>query len=521
MRLPPGLLALLLALQPAAAQSTRDWRPSDRVIIGDFSRITSIAAALDRVFVTSPTSLLLWHPQFRRWEGTFTPPDPAVLANVFAALVDPLDQSLWLARPDGWAHYQPELDLWDHGPVGEGILTIALDQNDPVAGLYLRTRRGWFLLPRGGIVPSPSRPPARPVTPATVDDALHASPTLQTNAAQILLDDRLQTVRYTAAARAFDNSGWYLGTSGNGLLFLQDGAAIPDRLPFGLPSLQVSAVMTWPGGVWVATDRTPQTDAALTFVGEELSEFSTLRGLPATGVPFTRVHELAGQGRAIYAATDFGVARVEPAEGRFELIDERRGLPDSRVYSVASRRELITAGTARGIVRIDDRLQVEQPAPEFSDAAYAVFPAGDSIWVATPRGLYLALPGERNLVRPAALSSASLQSAVVALASLGDTVVALTRDQLLWRDPTGGGWTLGPNLSGLLGRLRALAPEGPGFWIAGDRGIGFARLGSAPIGALREGDLPGAATDLAADREHLWVATDRGLARFRLDAIRP
>ena len=31
----------------------------------------------------------------------------AILANVIAGLVDPLDQSLWLARPDGWAAAPP------------------------------------------------------------------------------------------------------------------------------------------------------------------------------------------------------------------------------------------------------------------------------------------------------------------------------------------------------------------------------------------------------------------------------
>ena len=44
--------------------------------------------------------------------------------------------------------------------------------------------------------------------------------------------------------------------------------------------------------------------------------------------------------------------------------------------------------------------------------------------------------------------------------------------------------------------------------------------GEYAIRALREGDLPGAANDLAVDRDYLWVATDGGLVRFRLDAIR-
>ena len=110
---------------------------------------------------------------------------------------------------------------------------------------------------------------------------------------------------------------------------------------------------------------------------------------------------------------------------------------------------------------------------------------------------------------------------MVALGSLGDTIVALTRDQMLWRDPRTGAWTLGPNLSAILGGLVAFVPDGPGFWVAGEQGVGFARLGAPPALPLRQGDLPGAANDLAVDSDFLWVATNGGLVRFRLDAVRP
>jgi hypothetical protein len=354
-----------------------------------------------------------------------------------------------------------------------------------------------------------------------VDDVLRRSPSLQTNAAQILLDSRMRAVHYTAAARSFDNQGWYLGTSGVGLLFLPDGAAIPERVPFGLPSSYVGALTSWPGGVWVATNRTPQAEAAFTFVGAELREFRSVRGLPASGTPFTRVLELAGQDRLVWAATDYGLARVDPGAERIELFGNARGLPDSRVYDVVARRGRIVVGTARGIARLDDSLRIERVAPLFADAAYAVFPSGDSIWVGTPRGLFLAVTGQQDLVRPAGLGSASLQVPVFGLVTVADTLVALTRDQMLWRDPATRSWTLGPNLSGLLGRLRRFASDGAGFWVAGERGVGFARLGGSPLLSLREGDLPGAATDLAVDREYLWVGTEAGLVRFRLDAIRP
>jgi hypothetical protein len=514
------VLALALASSAQAQSFTRDWRPEDRTVVGDFSRVTAIATSPDRVFIASPTGLLIWNPQFQRWEGSIEPPDRALLARVFTALADPLDNSLWLARPDGWVHYQPDIQLWDQGAVPEGIVGIAFDQSDPAAGLYLRTRSDWELLPRGGVVPAPVRPPARPLAPATVDQAIRSNPTLLANAAAILTDNRLRNVRYTAAARSYDNRGWYLGTSGIGTLFMPDGAGLPERLTFGLPSDRVGAVFSWPGGVWAATNRTAATDASFTFVGQELGEFKTVPGPSAVGTPFSQVRELAGQHRSVWAATDQGLGRVNPADGRVELIGEGRGLPDSRVYSVVSRQGRITVGTAHGLARVSDSLQVERLAPSYSDAVYSVLPFGDSVWVGTPAGLLLSLPGQAGVVRPDGLASPSLQGPVVDLAPLADTVVALTRDALLWRNPRSRAWTLGPNLSALLGRLRRFVADGPGFWVAGDRGIGYVGLTTPPLRPLREGDLPGAVNDLAVDDQYLWVATDGGLVRFRLNAVR-
>ncbi len=522
MRRPFAVLSALCLAAPAGAQSfTRDWRPEERTVIGDFSRVTAIAASLDRVYIVSQSAVLIWNPQFRRWEGSFGPPEPSILARVFSGLADPLDNSLWLARTDGWVHYQPDLQLWDQGLVADGVIGIAFDQDDPAAGLYLRTRRGWQLLARGGAVPLPSAGPARPVAPATVDQAIRSNPGLQANAAAILTDNRLRNVRYTAAARAFDNRGWYLGTSGIGALYADDTAALPERLEFGLPSEQVGAVFSWPGGVWAGTNRTPLTDAALTFVASDLAAFRSFPGPSALGTPFDRIGELAGQGKAIWAATDRGVARLDPADGRVEMVDEGSGLPENRVYSIVSRAGRITVGTARGIARIGDSLEVERVAPAFNDAAYAVFPAGDSTWVGTSSGVRLALPGLAGLVRPDGMSSPSLQVPVIDLATLGDTLVALTRDGLLWRDPKTRRWALGPNISALLGRLRRFVADGPGFWVAGERAVGYAGLNTPPLRPLRNGDLPGAVNDLTADSAHLWVATDRGLVRFRLSDIRP
>jgi ligand-binding sensor domain-containing protein len=306
-----------------------------------------------------------------------------------------------------------------------------------------------------------------------------------------------------------------------GLLYLPDGSGLPDRMPFGLASPVVGAVFGWPDGVWAATDRTTHSEPAVTFVQRDLKRFQLLQGPPATGMPFAQVRKLVGQGSSLWAATDRGLVRIATGDGRVDLLDQTRGLPDGVVYTVASRQGRLAVGTRRGLVRVNDSLRVERLVPRFVDPVLAVFPTGDSVWVGTQRGLLLALPGQDDVVRPAALAEASFHVPVVALASLGDTVVALTRDQLLWRDPATAAWTIGPNLSGLLGGLVAFAPDGPGFWVAGERGVAFAQLSSPPMRPLRQGDLPGDSNDLAVDAEYLWVATDGGLVRFRLDAIRP
>ena len=521
--------ALLLALMPALAtqahaqfatrRPTRDWRLADRTVIGDFSHITSVAAASDRVFVTSPSALLIWRPQFQRWEGPFQPPEAGALARVFASLVDPLDNSLWLARSDGWVHYEPELDAWSGGTVGAAVQGIAVDLSAPFQGLLLRTSGGWLSVSGGGISASPARPPARPVGPVSVSELLRANPTLQANGSQILLDTRARDVRYTAAARAFDQRGWYIGTWGRGLLYLADGAAIPDRLSFGLPGSMVGAVFAAPGGVWAANDRTADADVAFTFVASDLTAFSTIQGPPATGMPFTQIRHIVGQGTALWAATDYGVARIEPA-GRVRLFDEGAGLPDGRVLSLVSRYGQIFAGTARGIVRLDDSMRLHRVAPHFAGTALALAVSADTVWAGTPAGLLFTAGDSADLSRPPGLETQSLQVPVVGLEWLGDTLVALTDDQLLWRAPRGA-WSLGPSLSGLLGRLRRFRAEGDGFWVAGDRGLAYVTLSSPPLRPLLLGDIPGDVYDLAVDADYLWVATSAGLVRFRLDAIRP
>lgn len=513
----------LLAAAPLAAQ-LRDWSPRDRVVIGDFTRITTVAASNQRVYATTTSQLLIWNPQFRQWEGPYLPQEPGLLAHVFTALADPVDNTLWLGRLEGWVHFDPGIQLWQSGVVSSTVQGIAFDLASPYQGLFLRTADGWMTVARGGGIAVPSAPPKRPSYPTTVQQAIQANPVLQANSAAILMDQRMQMARYTSAARGYTGLGWYLGTLGVGLLYLPDGAAVPDRLTFGLPGKVAGAVYEAPDGIWVATDGTAADNPGLTLAARDLSNFQWLQGPPATGLPFAQVREMIRRDHDLWAATNAGLARIEPGSGDVKLYDEGRGLPDSRVFSVTQRKGRIAAGTAHGIVVLDDSNKAVPFATAFVDPAFALLwsPGLDSLWVGTPHGVYVGVPGKDQLHLPAGSAQPSLRHPVIGLAWDADTLVALTEDQLVWRAPGDSVWQLGPPLSGVLGPLKRMALGPRGFWIAGQQAVAFTRLDSPPIQPLLGGaDYPGEAEDVAVDKDYVWIATDQGLVRFRRDAVEP
>ncbi len=504
------------------AQRARDWPAADRVVVGDFSIIRAVASGLDRLYAVGALGIMLYRPLERRWEGPFGPPEATALERVLMAQVDPVDQSLWMVTSNTWLNFQPELQLWAGGSLPGNVRAIAVDESDPAGGIRILTSTGWYRVASGSQAAVPSGPPARPRRPTNVQDALAANPSLRSNVAFTLRDARGRSTTFTSAAPSPDGLGWYLGTSGSGLLFIQPGDATPERQSFGLTGDRVGALYSSPGGVWVATDRTDQIDAAVTYLSSDLVTSTTLAGGAALGLGYTQVRRMTGMNRSLFLATDAGVTQLEVASGRTRFFGAGGSMPDPRTNTVVGRRGTVLVGTARGLSRITDTLTVVRLAPEFLEPVLALETEGDTIWIGTPNGLLLLPPDARQPGRtPGLASSAALRSAVVAIAWLGDTLVALTTDQLLWRMPGTDEWTLGPILSSILGRMRVFTLFEDGFFVAGERGLAYAGLRTPPQRPLLGAEHPGVIRDLLVEDGYLWEATDRGLVRWRIDAILP
>lgn len=517
-----ALVALLLISRPLLAQG-REWPTDQRALLGDFTRIVAVATSIDRVFAVTPSALLVYLPGQRQWEGPYYPREPLTLRDARLALLDPLDGGLWLVTRSGWLRFDPAIQLWEGGSVPGAVSDAALDQDNPVGGLFLRTGSGWYSAGRGGVA-LPASAPRRPLRPASVEEAVRNNPAIQASGATLTFTSRMRDIRYISAARAqgFTGQGWYLGTSGAGLVFFGEAAGLPEVLTFGLPSDRVGAVFAGSDGVWAATDRTAGTDPALTFIEQRLREFHWYQGPRATGLPFTAARRMLGMGSALWLATDNGVVRYIPREDEATRFPGGDGLPDSRVYDIAQRQGRLVAATAHGIASYDDSTGFTRVAPGFVDQALSVAISGDTVWVGTALGLFASVPGQSDLLQPTALGEMpSAKIPVVDITWRGDTLVALNEDRLLWRDPGTGQFTQGPRLGGAIGRLHTVVNGRRGLYVAGDRGVGFAGLGTPIVRPFTiPGEVPAQVTDIAVDDDFLWVATLRGLVRFSLEVLR-
>ena len=109
---------------------------------------------------------------------------------------------------------------------------------------------------------------------------------------------------------------------------------------------------------------------------------------------------------------------------------------------------------------------------------------------------------------------------IVALARVGDTVVAVTPRQIVWTAP-GGKWTVERVLPEL-GELRAVAADRGGVWVGGERGFGFFRFnGRSFVTFHSPEDLPGPVRKLVASGSYLWIGTQAGLVRYNRRALIP
>src|SRR5690606_12478163 len=133
-------------------------------------------------------------------------------------------------------------------------------------------------------------------------------------------------------------------------------------------------------------------------------------------------------------------------------------------------------------------------------------------------GLAMLVSGDSGVVAaPGWRRTSSTFRPVIGVGLVADTLVAMTRELIVRRDPATGEWIPGAPTSSITGVLRAFHATEYGAWIGGDRGAAFVTTSGAPLHSLLVGrELPGPVTSITSSPGLLWVGTTRGLVRLVL-----
>jgi len=512
-----ALAAGLLALQ--VAPLVQLWRPDERVVLADYSRVRALAATPFHLYVATTGGLAIWDRTARRFDPPSSPLDGYPTATVRVGLAAP-DGLLWLGTDLGWAQYDPTLRRWDGGLIAGGIRDLALDRRDPRAGIYLRSPREWLYLPPGSSVPLPGlRPPPAALHPLSVEEAMRAAPAVDAMRSLLLSDETLRTYSVTAAAKTTERNELFLGTDGGGVVMIDVDMLRAERLAFGLPGSSVAAVAARAGAIWVLLDqRGGFARRGFALVSEALQTTRWYEG--RGGLPFARGRALVEHGRYVWAATDGGLLRLDPETGDVRVLGESDGLPSADVFALASTARGLAVGTRRGLALVleGDR-EARRVGTTGGDAVLSLLATGDTLWIGLERGIgFVSSDADEVLSPPGARDLPGLRAPVRALAVLGDTLVAATSNALFRRDPATGAWQAARLVP--LGNVFGLAGSARGLWVIGTDDVALGSLaGEWRVRLTTPRDLPGRPTSILAGERWVWVGTERGLVRFERAAI--
>lgn len=517
-----GATVLTARTPDRLSAQTRFWRPEDRAVVTDFSLVDAVAASPWNVYAATRHGLLLYDRRTRAWQLPVTTLDGYPTSRVRVALADPAGNAVWLGTDDGWARYDADVRRWDRGTAPGGVSGMMLDAGDAGGGVFLRSAAGWNFLPRGGLIPVPGTPlppPDRRLQPLDVRTALATAPMAEAQRALILTDPRLRQFQFTSAARTADDNSLFFGTNGMGIVRLDPTMGDWEPLAFSLLASGADALVPGSDGVWAVSSARSGGRNGLTWLPDDLSSTTLLEPPAGNGFGTAQVRRALMVGRALWLATDAGVFRVDPGNGRTRRFTIGDGLPSEDVRALAPAPDGVWIGTTRGLAVITTADQVVRlsGAPP---SVLSLMVVRESLWVGTAFGLELLPPGAQEpIVPPSVAAEPGLRSPIVALARTGDTVVAVLDDQVAWHDPLTDRWTLErPRV--LLGRIGAAASDVGGVWLGGSLGLAWWAIGRKEFRAQQiPGDLPAPVRDVVIASPWVWVASDSGVVRFRRDAL--
>ncbi len=518
--------AVPLCAAPLCAQHR--WSPEERVIVTDLSRVSAVAATQAVVYAATPGGLAVYDRAFRSWRETLGPADGFPGGPVATMVADPSDDAVWLGGRGRWIQWRPFGRAWDGGPLPGDANLVVLDARDPARGAYFRTTAGWFFVAKIGGAASAARdlpPPGRRLGPLSAAELTGRVPAFDVARLRIERDELLRHWPITAAAAVPITGELLVATDGNGVFQLDAATVRVERLPAGVLGTSIGAVALERGTVCVGSDdRLGTRRRGITCLAEDLSTMTYYEQGPGlAAMPGVEVRRVAVGPRAVWAATDQGVVRVDRRSRRVEMLGGADDLPSDDARALAAVDGGAWVGTTGGLVFVADSGRALRSDPsDIRVAVHDIEIRTDTLWLATWNGVLarpLNAPVESaGVVLELRVGGVAFTEPVAALGAGEHGVLAAARGRLVWMSGDTARF-LAP-APGSLGDVTVITPDGDRFWVGGTSGLGRFRPADGGWDVqLAAGDLPAPVNDVAASRRYLWVATDRGLVRFDKSAL--
>ncbi|HET9984936.1 MAG TPA: hypothetical protein VFQ38_15160 [Longimicrobiales bacterium] len=553
-----------VAAGAARAQSGRQWRPEERVLVTRFADAYGLAADLRNLYVATNGGLEVYDFVGRRWAVPVTVEDGFPAAERPTALAyDRFHDDVWMATSTGGIYtYSGAFGQWSRKATSPAapIHRIVMDPGGS-GDLYFAAPGGWLRLRQGSLLLEPVGPGQVPPglgSPGSGAAALlQADPYLRSALGTLSLDERGRRWPITAIIGADVPATYWVGTDGGNVARFDSRTMQPEWLRFGVPSFGVASVAADDDALWFGADgRGP--GRGVTRASADLQSWRTwepdLDNAPAGAV--SRVLPTAA---AVWFGAADGLYRLDRERGRFQRIEESDGLPADAVAALAPAADGVWAGTRRGLALVGDDGRVRAPAVLAGHAVAHLALSGDTLWISSDAGLWVipaasaagtptapARPpaAERDgatadstarpapaaattttagpallptpLVAPGTENHAALRGRVLAAAPVAGAVWAVTSDALYRFD--GANWLVvrDPTL-GSIGRPTSLASDDGQLWVAGARGIAHFDPASQIWTSYTVGaDLPaGPVWSVLPRGDDVWAATPAGALRLR------
>lgn len=468
------------------AQNSKGYFPEDWVTYAQSRFVTSIAMGWSDMYFGTTHGIIRYNSLEDKWRDPMTASDGLPSDEIWKLAVNKDNDVVYAQTPLGVYSYDPTFQEW----------TSEFDFPDTLAGKNALNQLNFESY--------------------HFDLGYHFS-YFSDNA--YLTDPVLRDFQVTTAfADRWDHL--WVATYGDGIADIDLASNFVTLIPFGPYDESINTIYMDSNNVWFGSKTGIASDNAITLWNRKDDTWKYFEGKYNDWIVSDEVNDIAGDEKAVYFGTDFGLVKYYKKSGNFRSYTKGLGLRSNSVYSVFVEDSLVFVG---GLGTVDillaprDSIFPFNAPTEQSGKILTMAHLGSNFWIGTEYGLHR-------------LNTESLKWTRFNIPSgyLGGSVWQILQgaNGELWFAGSDGVIHLDSNLTEIESFLtrtdladrmpHRIALTGNILWIGTDNGVmKYDRVEKRwKIYTTSDGLIDNYVNDMIPEGDHIWFATPQGATRF-------